>query len=261
MPFFVIFSNIIADPLATTSFKDLGLLRNVVLYFLQMHNNHPSSKRLEKVAETFTQLAEAYVRRAMSLSKGDCKGMPSPPLPLEQNSNNDQISTKPLGFSSSATSPLVQKDFVPVPPGIRQASLKRTVFSPLFNFRDISSDPVALLNFLGSSSSITSPSYNHNPTTTHSDQSTTTSDFDSDSPNHMSARTHSPPPPLLNNPNPNPNGNLNPISPALASPITEVDKMDFSSDSILQHLKDFEQNYGFDTSFDWLSWGESDWNM
>jgi hypothetical protein len=40
-----------------------------------------------------------------------------------------------------------------------------------------------------------------------------------------------------------------------------VDKMDFSSDSILQHLKDFEQNYGFDTSFDWLSWGESDWNM
>ena len=64
-PYFVVFANIISDPNSADCFTDLQLLRRVVLYFLQMHNNHQSAKRLERVAETFTRLAEAYVRQSM----------------------------------------------------------------------------------------------------------------------------------------------------------------------------------------------------
>lgn len=57
MPYFVVFANVIANPRADSCFEDLQLLRKVVLYFLQMQNNHQSAKKLEKVAETFTRVS------------------------------------------------------------------------------------------------------------------------------------------------------------------------------------------------------------
>jgi hypothetical protein len=59
--YFVLFANIIFNPTSPQCFKDLQL-RQVVLYFHQMHNNYPSVRKLEKIAEPFMRLAEAYVR-------------------------------------------------------------------------------------------------------------------------------------------------------------------------------------------------------
>jgi hypothetical protein len=67
-PYFTLFTSIITNPKSPTCFNDLQLLRKVVLYFLQMHNSHQSARKLEKVAETFTRLAEAYVRHSMATS-------------------------------------------------------------------------------------------------------------------------------------------------------------------------------------------------
>lgn len=48
--------------MSKTSVEDLQLLRQVVLYFLEFQKYHVSAVKLEKVAETFTKIAEAYVR-------------------------------------------------------------------------------------------------------------------------------------------------------------------------------------------------------
>ncbi|OAL18340.1 hypothetical protein AYO22_10756 [Fonsecaea multimorphosa] len=61
-PFFVLFGEVITNPTAKTSVEDLQLLRQTVLYFLEFQKYHASAVKLEKVAETFTKIAEAYVR-------------------------------------------------------------------------------------------------------------------------------------------------------------------------------------------------------
>ncbi|KAI9641596.1 hypothetical protein NHQ30_010409 [Ciborinia camelliae] len=66
MPYFVLFSNIIADPHSSTCFEDLQLLRQVVYYFLRMHTQHRNARKLEQIAETFTRLAESFVRGSMN---------------------------------------------------------------------------------------------------------------------------------------------------------------------------------------------------
>jgi hypothetical protein len=147
MPYFVVFANIISNPRNNWCFKDLQLLRQVVLYFLQMHNNHQSAKKLEKVAETFTRLAEAYVRHSMQQSSdGPCildaqklgeRNQPLPsdptnallegPLILQVESSHD------IEIDSSQAS---------------MASLtNRSDSQNTFNFDDLGSDPITLLNF------------------------------------------------------------------------------------------------------------------
>ncbi|TAQ85767.1 hypothetical protein B7494_g5913 [Chlorociboria aeruginascens] len=69
MPYFVVFTNIISDPHSSQCFDDLKLLRQVVLYFLQMDGNHKSACKMERVAETFISLAKAYVRHSMRGSR------------------------------------------------------------------------------------------------------------------------------------------------------------------------------------------------
>jgi len=71
LPYFVIFANIISNPHAADCFRDLQLLRQVVLYFLQMHSNHRSARKFEKVTDTFTRLAEGYVRHSLSRPRSD----------------------------------------------------------------------------------------------------------------------------------------------------------------------------------------------
>lgn len=48
--------------MSKTCVEDLQLLRQTVLYFLEFQKYHSSAVKLEKVAETFTKIAEAYVR-------------------------------------------------------------------------------------------------------------------------------------------------------------------------------------------------------
>ncbi|KAJ9615225.1 hypothetical protein H2200_001299 [Cladophialophora chaetospira] len=61
-PFFVLFGEVITNPTSRTNVDDLQLLRQTVLYFLEFQRYHASAVKLEKVAETFTKIAEAYVR-------------------------------------------------------------------------------------------------------------------------------------------------------------------------------------------------------
>lgn len=82
MPYFVLFSNIIADPYAPTCFDDLQLLRKVVYYFLRMHTQHRSARKLEQIAETFTRLAESFVRGSMNRKSLDSKATELPTVPI-----------------------------------------------------------------------------------------------------------------------------------------------------------------------------------
>ena len=147
-PYFVIFANIISDPHSADCFTDLQLLRKVVLYFLQMHNNHQSAKRLEKVAENFTRLAEAYVRQSMQSTQQVSSGR-------EENFDSIQTST------DSAT---CYKNTVHSPPDPSPSNYSNlfqrfpsTPFSQndstQFMSLDFGSDSMALLNFFSHSDS------------------------------------------------------------------------------------------------------------
>ncbi|OAP63977.1 hypothetical protein AYL99_03204 [Fonsecaea erecta] len=69
-PFFVLFGEVITNPTGKTTVEDLQLLRQTVLYFLEFQKYHTSAVKLEKVAETFTKIAEAYVRHIFRKQKG-----------------------------------------------------------------------------------------------------------------------------------------------------------------------------------------------
>jgi hypothetical protein len=140
MTYFVIFGNIISDPHSSDCFQDLQLLRRVVLYFLQMHNNHPSAKKLEKVAETFTRLAEAYVRHSMQNPRAKSPGNTisthhpmTPDSQFQQLNDPSDVTTPPSRLAQSAPAPLS--------PFSSQGS------QMAFDFNDFNSDPMELLNF------------------------------------------------------------------------------------------------------------------
>jgi hypothetical protein len=69
-PFFVLFGEVVTNPTAKTSVDDLQLFRQIVLYFFEFQKYHASAVKLEKVAETFTKTAEAYVRHVFRKQSG-----------------------------------------------------------------------------------------------------------------------------------------------------------------------------------------------
>ena len=62
----MLFGEIITNPTAAKSVEDLQLLHQTVLYFLEFQKYHISALKLERVAETSTRIAEAYVRHIFS---------------------------------------------------------------------------------------------------------------------------------------------------------------------------------------------------
>jgi len=145
-PYFAIFANIISNPCSADCFTDLQLLRKVVLYFLQMHNNHQSAKRLEKAAETFTRLAEGYVRQSMQSMQ-----------PPKQEESLDRAETPPSSVASGMTTvPSSADSCYPDFDSLSQ-TLPSLPFSPndhiKFMFDDLDSDSMTLLNFFSHSDS------------------------------------------------------------------------------------------------------------
>src|ERR1700753_2503695 len=70
VPFFVLFGEVITNPRSMMTVSDLHLLRQTVLYFLAFQKFHASAVKLEKVAETFTTMAEAYIRHDLRTQTG-----------------------------------------------------------------------------------------------------------------------------------------------------------------------------------------------
>lgn len=146
-PYFVLFANIISDPDSAECFKDLQLLRKVVLYFLQMHNNHQSAKRLEKVAETFTRLAEAYVRQSMQ-SRQQVSSRSDDKL------NSRRRPKDPAACFTTAAPSLTDpglSEFTNAPKGCPSATDVLDQTQSMLG--DLDSDPMALLNFFSPSNS------------------------------------------------------------------------------------------------------------
>ncbi|ESZ91147.1 hypothetical protein SBOR_8481 [Sclerotinia borealis F-4128] len=91
MPYFVLFCNIIADPHSPKCFEDLQLLRKVVYFFLRMHTQHRSARKLEQIAETFTRLAESFVRGSIHRKSLEGKLSEVPIRGLESTSLTDGL--------------------------------------------------------------------------------------------------------------------------------------------------------------------------
>jgi hypothetical protein len=254
MAYFVIFGKIISDPHSDHCFQDLQLLRRVVLYFLQMHNNHPSAKKLEKVAETFTLLAEAYVRH--SLQNPQAKPPKSTVAYVRHAMQNSQVrpprstvshvrnamqnfsvrfprSTIPATVinKSSSQGPIVNPEAQQQidnsstsNPAPQTSSALAQPLPPSYNdafqvdldFNDFNSDPMALLNFFSAASDIN---------TTRTDINTQISDTWETGPEQKGESSALQPNPLL------------------------------------QELENISQTCALDGTFDWFSWDHYDSTM
>ena len=105
-----------------------------------MHNNHQSAKRLEKVAETFTRLAEAYVRQFMqgtrpSWREGNLDKMSIPTISAARYTSMAHSSTDLS--SSDFSTPFEPFSSTPFPLNDHTR----------FVSDDLDCDPMALLNF------------------------------------------------------------------------------------------------------------------
>ncbi|KAF7909060.1 hypothetical protein EAE99_011541 [Botrytis elliptica] len=146
MPYFVLFSNIIADPHSPSCFDDLQSLRKVVYYFLRMHVQHRSARKLEKIAETFTRLAESFVRGSMSRKALEDK---SPEINVEPPSRSSELTSHITGW----TVPQSQRQTGLYPPGndVQNANTSNNIAASTgMDLRDLSgnlTDPT-LLSFL-----------------------------------------------------------------------------------------------------------------
>jgi hypothetical protein len=218
MPYFVIFAKIISDPNSSDCFTDLQLLRKVVLYFLQMHSNHQSAKKLEKVAETFTRLAEAYVRHSMqgykhTSSEQDAlhTGKSHPQKHATAYNTNAAHSITGAGFSdfSSDSSP----QFLSM--SFSQDG------QALFNFDDLDSDPMTLLNFFSPPGSDISSIGNF------------MTSIDTETCMHMDQ-----------------------AEPQLEKSFSGIPE--WPANPLIRGLENIAQNYGLDGSFDWFSWDQYD---
>lgn len=90
--FFALFGNVVRDPFSPTCLQDLQLLRLTVAYFTQMTVHSNCAARLEKTADSFTTIAETYVRSALR----------RPPVPAFNN--------KRLTMDSRASEPISSLD-------------------------------------------------------------------------------------------------------------------------------------------------------
>lgn len=199
----------------------------MVLYFLQMHNNHQSTGKLEKVAESFTRLAEAYVRHVMGKAS--------------TTRNSDEVTDHPEHSSArhmnTVPETLVLNGGIQDTHWIKSSSAQPSSIAfmptfdqnPSFDFDlhcDLNSDPRALLNFFSISNY-----ENYSAPTATSDQ------------------TSGPYTPFEQSRNQYP-ANQN-ISDASAWQKTEV----------FQELENIAHNGGFDVTFDWFSWDQYDDSM
>lgn len=118
-----------------------------------MHSNHPSAKRLEKVADTFTRLAEAYVRHSMQQQNGSSKAK-----------TPNEVDTFAADIAVASVSPAIpdlifhdapdianSDDALHIPDREEISSWMSTLSSEdhlnSMNFDHLDSDPMALLNF------------------------------------------------------------------------------------------------------------------
>jgi hypothetical protein len=150
MPYFVVFGNILSNPQASYCFDDLQLLHQVVLFFLRMHNNHQSAKKLERFADSFTRFAEAYVRYSMQSSRKE--GVNFTPIDrfINLRSRDD-----PDNFSISVNVDAVTPVEIPtdaaaaIPSATHNSSWQGT--QSQLDFSNLDSDPITLLNFFSNS--------------------------------------------------------------------------------------------------------------
>jgi hypothetical protein len=63
------FGKILSEPRSVECMIDLSLLRSTVSYFGMMKHNHPAASKLQKIAKTFTGLAEKYVNQTETEEK------------------------------------------------------------------------------------------------------------------------------------------------------------------------------------------------
>jgi hypothetical protein len=215
-----------------------------------MHNNHPSAKKLEKVAETFTLLAEAYVRH--SLQNPQAKPPKSAVAYVRHAMQNSQVrpprstishvrnamqnfpvksprSTIPVtvvGKSSSQTSilsPEVQQQIDNSNTSNSAPQTSATFVAPAYNdaqvdldFNDFNSDPMALLNFFSAASDINAPAPDFNT------QNSTAVDAGLEQQGEFSA---------------------------------------LQPDPLLQELEKISQTCALDGTFNWFSWDQYDSTM
>ncbi|KIW92345.1 uncharacterized protein Z519_07329 [Cladophialophora bantiana CBS 173.52] len=140
-PFFVLFGEVITNPTSKTSVEDLKVLRQTVLYFLEFQKYHTSAVKLERVAETFTKIAEAYVRHVFRKQSGMTSSdhfriSRAMILPAQPGS----CPTTAFATSDFAASPATPRDTNPVGPNIRMGDHMSDERSNL--------DPTSLLHLL-----------------------------------------------------------------------------------------------------------------
>ncbi|KAM0146667.1 hypothetical protein ACHAQE_010633 [Botrytis cinerea] len=146
MPYFVLFSNIIADPHSPTCFDDLQSLRKVVYYFLRMHVQHRSARKLEKIAETFTRLAESFVRGSMSRKALEDK---LPEIDVQPPSRSSELTSHNTGWTTPQ-SPRQTGSHPPVNDAQNASISNNLASSTGMDLRDLSGDLTdpTLLSFL-----------------------------------------------------------------------------------------------------------------
>jgi len=225
-PYFVLFANIISNPTSPNCFKDLQLLRQVVLYFLQMHNNHPSARKLERIAETFTRLAEAYVRQSMEQQQAATSGGPYPiasgnRAERASAAHIDGVSTPQTGSSNPGTSSAgIAFDSASEFSSMPSFTASDYSFPTEFDFNDPSSDPMTLLNFFSNSNGA---------------EGVPAASCTADEPM---------------------------IEPALKElPQNSPELTDWPSDNLMRELRNIGQNPALDCTFDWFSWDQYDTAM
>jgi hypothetical protein len=219
-----------------------------------MHNNHPSAKKLERVAETFTLLAEAYVRH--SLQNPQAKPPKSAVAYVRHAMQNSQVRpprsavshvrnamqnfpvkssgrTMPetmVDKSSSLESTLNSKTRQQIENSNISNSTAQTSSAfaqPLppahhnasqidLDFNDFDSDPMALLNFFSAASDI----------------NTTGTDLKTQNPATWE-------------PGPEQQSDFSPLQP----------------NPLLQELENISQTCALDGTFDWFSWDQYDSTM
>lgn len=110
-----------------------------------MNTSHPSAGKLERVAETFTQLAETYVRHSRQLNEKEPKVNDSHCVLGfgSETTSNSRSSEETAVENTDSTIATTSSDFSSLPP-LPPLNLD---LGAEFNFNDMPSDPMALLNF------------------------------------------------------------------------------------------------------------------
>ncbi|KAH8807251.1 hypothetical protein F5884DRAFT_856835 [Xylogone sp. PMI_703] len=154
MPYFVIFGNILSNPHSSDRFEDLQLLRQLVLYFLQMHNNHRLARKLEKIADGFTRFVETYVRYSMRHPREVQRTDQSASGVLIGSSTNFEMQAHPGGPQRSPMS-ISTKPCMSAPTEVPSTPYVTSFYPQTlsqFNSDSLDSDSITLFDIFSSSS-------------------------------------------------------------------------------------------------------------